>query len=248
MSTGGYPQRVMENTFSVSVIIPVYNSARYLRAALTSVLQQNYRPLEVLVIDDGSTDDCASVVEVMKDSVPDNDVGGVFIHYYHQTNQGPAVARNSGVARSTGEILAFLDADDWWQPQKLQRQVDLFNQQPGLGYVISHMQVLLESGTVWPVSLNQEHYQNQPVCFLPSALVVRRIVFDQVGPFDESYRYSDDTDWFLRAKEAAIPFAVVPEALVNKRIHETNLSRSPGMSQETLRAFHASMQRRRKSV
>jgi glycosyltransferase involved in cell wall biosynthesis len=239
---------VLENLSLVSVIIPVYNSASYLGAALISVLEQNYRPLEVIVIDDGSTDDCASVLEAVRASLPRSGGKDLSIYYSYQPNQGPAVARNRGIGLSKGDLLAFLDADDWWQPQKLQRQVDLFRQQPGLGYVISHMQVLLESGTAWPVSLNQDHYQNQPVCFLPSALLVRRDVFDQVGPFDESYRYSDDTDWFLRAKEFAIPFAVVPEVLVNKRIHETNLSRAPGMSQETLRAFHASMQRRRKSV
>jgi GT2 family glycosyltransferase len=93
--------------------------------------------------------------------------------------------------------------------------------------------------------LNQAHYQHDPPCHLPSALLVRRDIFAQVGSFDERYRYSDDTDWFLRAKDAGIPMAMVPEALVYKRIHCTNLSHTPAMTQETLRAFRSSVQRQR---
>lgn len=220
----------------VSVIIPVYNGACYLGAALASVMEQQAQPLEVIVIDDGSTDETAAVVAQWQQSA------AWPIHYRHQANAGPAAARNRGVSLAQGDLLAFLDADDWWHPAKLQRQVALLTETPTLGYVLSHMHVVQEAGIVWPV---QAHYQNEPPCFLPSALLVRQAVFEQVGPFDERYRYSDDADWFLRAKDAGILQAVVPAPLVYKRIHDSNLSHSPTMTQETLRAFHASVQRQR---
>lgn len=229
----------------VSIIIPAYNNAAYLEAALTSVIQQSYRPLEMIVVDDGSTDNTAVVVAQWQQQTAAH--SSPPLRYFYQANAGPAAARNRGVALANGSLLAFLDADDWWHPQKLQRQVDRLSQEPTLGYILSHMGVHLETATAWPVSLNQAHYQNEPPCILPSALVVRQTIFQQVGGFDERYRYSDDADWFLRAKDAAIPFAVLPEPLVYKRIHATNLSHTPAMAQETLRAFHASIQRQRQA-
>jgi glycosyltransferase involved in cell wall biosynthesis len=239
---------VTDNSGLVSVIIPVYNSAHYLGTALRSVFQQRYQPVEVIVINDGSTDDLGAVLAELQRQIP----GGYAAHsktsirYCEQPNAGPASARNRGVALANGSLLAFLDADDWWHPEKLQRQVDRLCQEPTLGYVLSHMAVHLETATAWPVSLNQAHYRNEPPCILPSALLVWRTIFEQVGNFDEHYRYSDDADWFLRAKDAAIPFAVLPERLVYKRIHATNLSHTPAMAQETLRAFHTSIQRQRR--
>ena len=229
----------------VSIIIPAYNNATYLEAALTSVIQQSYRPLEMIVVDDGSTDDTAVVVAQWQQQTAAH--SSPPLRYFYQANAGPAAARNRGVALANGSLLAFLDADDWWHPQKLQRQVERLTQEAALGYILSHMGVHLETATAWPVSLNQAHYQNEPPCILPSALVVRQTIFQQVGGFDERYRYSDDADWFLRAKDAAIPFAVLPEPLVYKRIHATNLSHTPAMAQETLRAFHTSIQRQRQA-
>jgi glycosyltransferase involved in cell wall biosynthesis len=144
-----------------------------------------------------------------------------------------------------GEVFAFLDADDWWHPEKLQRQMEKLAQEPTLGYVLCHMQVVQEADAPWPVTLNQRHYQHDPPCHLPSALVVRRQRFEQVGGFDARYRYSDDTDWFLRAKDAGIPMALLPQPLVYKRIHQSNLSHTPAMTQETLRALRASVLRQR---
>lgn len=233
----------------VSVIIPTYNSANYLGEALTSVLQQSYQPCEIIVIDDGSTDATPAVVAEFQQRLAQEtaDPEAVPLRYGHQANAGPATARNHGVRLAQGNLFAFLDADDWWHPQKLAHQVARLAAEPALGYVFSHMVVHLETASAWPVSLNQAHYQNEPPCILPSALLVRRAVFLQVGYFDEHYRYSDDTDWFLRAKDAAVPYAIVPKPLVYKRIHEQNLSHQPTMSHETMRAFHASVRRQQQA-
>lgn len=232
----------------ISVIIPTYNNAPYLSDALSSVYQQSYQPLEIIVIDDGSTDTTPTVVAEFPQRMSDGTAPSRadMLRYSYQPNAGPAAARNHGVRLAQGDMVAFLDADDWWHPRKLEQQMARLVVEPTLGYVLSHMQVHLETNTVWPVALNQAHYQNEPVCMLPSALLVRRRSFEQVGPFDEHYRYSDDADWFLRAKDAAIPYAIVPEPLVYKRIHTHNLSHKPAMAHETLRAFHASVQRQRR--
>lgn len=233
----------------ISVIIPTYNSAAYLGHALTSAWQQSYQPQEIIVVDDGSTDSTATVVAEIQQQMLDSAApfSAENLRYCHQPQAGPAAARNHGVRLAQGNLFAFLDADDWWHPHKLEQQVAQLRAEPTLGYVLSHMRVHLEAATAWPVSLNPAHYQNEPPCILPSALLVHRAIFQQVGQFDEHYHYSDDADWFLRAKDAAIPFAVLPEPLVYKRIHRRNLSHSPAMSQETLRAFHASIQRQRQA-
>ena len=110
----------------VSIIIPAYNNGAYLDAALTSVLQQHYRPLEMIVVDDGSTDDTPAVVAHWQQQHAVHN--SAQLHYCYQANGGPATARNRGVALANGSLLAFLDADDWWHPQKLQRQVDRLRQ------------------------------------------------------------------------------------------------------------------------
>lgn len=227
-----------DNSLLISVIIPVYNGERYLRQAIAGALGQQYRPLEIIVVDDGSLDGTAVVAASF----------GEAVHYVYQPNAGPGAARNRGVALAKGALFAFLDADDWWHPAKLERQMARLAQEPTLGYLLCHMQVVQEADAQWPVTLNQAHYQNEPPCHLPSALLVRRDIFAQVGSFDERYRYSDDTDWFLRAKDAGIPMAMVPEVLVYKRIHHTNLSHTPAMTQETLRAFRSSVQRQRQHI
>src|SRR5213078_156464 len=107
----------------VSVIIPVYNGARYLRAALESVFAQTYRPIEVIVVDDGSGDDSGVIAQ----SFPD-------VHFIHQENQGVAAARNHGFDAARGEFIAFLDQDDLWTPEKLKVQVNYLLNHPDVGY------------------------------------------------------------------------------------------------------------------
>ena len=102
--------------FLVSCIVPVYNGERYLREALDSILAQTYRPLEIIVADDGSADGTAGVVATFGDQV----------RYVRQHNQGPSSARNLGIRVPTGDFIAFLDADDLWHPEKLARQIARF--------------------------------------------------------------------------------------------------------------------------
>ena len=218
----------------VSAVISAYNSERFLAAALDSVFAQDYRPIEVIVVDDGSTDNTRSIAEAYDP-----------VQYIHQQNQGrPGATRNTGVRAATGELLAFLDADDLWLPRKLSTQVNYLLEHLEVGLLFTLMRVVLEEGVGWPRYLNRERHAGEPICYLPSAWMVRRAVFDTVGYFDSTYRTADDWDWILRTREAAIRAAVIPEILVEKRIHSSNLCYEV-TAVEHLALFRTSVQRKR---
>ena len=218
----------------VSVIIPVYNGGRYLAEAIKSVLDQNYRPIEIIVVDDGSTDGSADVARSFSESV----------HYFYQPNQGVAVARNTGIKSSSGDLIAFLDADDLWAQSKLSVQVDFLLMHPDIGYILGRQQNFLESGIDKPFWLRREHLLNDHVGFLPT-LMIRRRIFDRVGLFNPDYIISSDVEWFSRVKDACIPMMVVPEIVLYRRIHDTNLSYQLKPGDPTLlRALRASVHRK----
>jgi glycosyltransferase involved in cell wall biosynthesis len=123
----------------VSVIVPVYNGAQYLEAAITSIFAQDYRSIEVIVVDDGSIDDSAQVAKSFKD-----------IRYMFQQNSGPAAARNSGINSANGDFIAFLDSDDLWMPDKLSLQTNYLHNHPDIGLVFAHRRILIEHGVKKP--------------------------------------------------------------------------------------------------
>ena len=219
----------------VSVIIPVYNGARFLRAALESVFAQTYRPLEVIVIDDGSADDSGVIAQ----SFPE-------VRYIRQENQGVAAARNNGLKAARGEFFAFLDQDDLWTPEKLKLQLEHLLNNPELGYTLTHQQFFLEPGTTLPVWFRKELLTSVHTGWVLGTLVVRRTAFEQVGNFAVGYSAANDSDWFFRAKAAEIPMAIVPELLLRKRIHEANDSgRAKEILSELLKVVKSSLDRHR---
>ena len=117
----------------VSVIVPVYNGAQFIGEAIESVFVQNYDPLEIIIVDDGSTDETANIVKSYNN-----------MHYIYQPNQGVAAARNSGIENSMGKLIAFLDADDCWAPNKLNIQVDCLLKHPHIGYTLGRQKNFLE--------------------------------------------------------------------------------------------------------
>ena len=201
------------NTPLVSVIIPVYNGERFLSAALDSVFAQDYRPMEVIVVDDGSTDHTAEIVSNYTE-----------VRYLHQANQGPGAARNTGIAVAHGEFVAFLDADDIWLPKKLNTQMGYLLEHPQVGYVIARMHFILETGIEWPAHWDREHFLQDPPIFLPSALLVRKVILEQVGMFDQQLSTAEDRDWFARANHLNVPMAVIDSVLLHRRIHDRNIS------------------------
>jgi glycosyltransferase involved in cell wall biosynthesis len=195
----------------VSVIIPVYNGAKFIKEAIESIFKQNYDPMEIIVIDDGSTDDTSSIVQSFQD-----------IRYIRQDNLGCAAARNNGITESTGELLAFLDADDYWADNKLNIQVRCLLKHPHIGYTLGKQRNFLESGTDRPSWLRKELLLEEHTGFLPT-LVIHRRIFDMVGLFNTNFRISSDVEWFSRLADASISRMVVPEVVLYRRIHGSNL-------------------------
>ncbi len=218
-----------------SVIIPVYNGEAFLERALKSAFEQDYRPLEVIVIDDGSTDATARIAQ----SRPD-------VRYFYQPNRGHGTAKNAGIEKARGEFLAFLDADDWWTPNKLRVQIECLDAHPEIGYALSHMRVIVEPGIEAPAWIRPELLKQASPAMLPSALVVRRAVLSLVGGFDPAFRIGNDSDWFFRAQDLGIQRMILPEVLLYKGLHSSNDSNRVDISRgDMLRLIRASIRRKR---
>ncbi len=212
-STSGETAEAIVNTPLVSVIVPVYNGERFLAQTLLSLIEQQYRPLDLIVIDDGSTDGTAEIAR----SFPD-------VRYFHQPNQGVATARNTGLRAARGEYIAFLDADDLWQPNKLSLQVEYHRHHPEIDYSFVKLINFLEPGIEKPWWLRDDQLQVGQPDYSPVTMLARRSVFDRVGFFDTSFKVGEDTDWFSRAKDTGIKAAFLPDVCVRRRVHGGNLS------------------------
>lgn len=217
----------------VSVIIPVYNCERYLAQAIESVLAQTYQPTEVIIVDDGSTDSSSAIARSYKE-----------INYIYQCNQGVAAARNTGIAASQGQFIAFLDADDLWTPKKLEVQVTYLLKRPRVGYTIGRQQNFVdpESNSLTPAAISQLESEQLGL----ATLVARRAIFKQIGGFDASYRVASDFEWIIRAKDAGVTMTIVPEIVLHRRIHSSNMSyQIPARRANLLKMFKASIDRQR---
>jgi glycosyltransferase involved in cell wall biosynthesis len=206
---------------SVSVVIPTYNSATFLKDAIESVLGQTYSDFEIIVIDDGSTDDTEDVLRSF----------GERISYVKQENKGVSAARNHGIRLARAQYVAFLDADDLWVPQKLAEQIPLLDKDAGIGLVYSDWTIVSEQG----VSVSSFHSSRPPASghvfselietgfILTSGTVVRRSCLNEVGDFDESLSIAQDYDLWLRICYRW-KVGVVNKALVTKRSWNGSLS------------------------
>ena len=202
----------------VTCVIPVFNGERYLSATIESVLQQTGADLEIIVVDDGSTDGTRAVAERFGNSV----------HYVYQVNNGPASARNRGIEMASGEFIAFLDADDLWHPRKTQIQLARFAERPELMMCTAHMQNFLsEDKTPAGLRLDEQRLeQSQPG--IASTLVTRASLFDTVGVLDVQYKHRDIHDLMVRTMDRGFAVETLPDVLVQRRIHENNLSHNRG--------------------
>lgn len=217
----------------VSGIVPVFNGAREVTRALDSILAQAHRPLEVIVVDDGSTDETGAVIAAY----------GEHVRYIRQENAGPAAARNRGIRAARGELVAFLDQDDRWHPHKLAHQLAAFAANPSLDACVGHVESVWDDDT--PRQADQPRAGVVPG-YVTGTLLARRDVFDRVGLFDADLWFVDSLEWFSRATDAGITIAVLPEVLLYHRVHGGNLSRRGEDSRaEALRVIKRTLDRRR---
>jgi glycosyltransferase involved in cell wall biosynthesis len=228
------------NEFLISCIVPVYNCERYLGEALDSILTQSYRPLEVIVADDGSTDGTASVV-----------AGGYGdrVRYLFQTNAGPAAACNLGLSAAQGEFVAFLAADDLWHPQKLERQMACFEAKPELDLCVTRIQNFWVPELAEEAERLRDQRLAEPVPgYTVVTLLARRSLFETVGQFDSELQHGSDLEWFLRAAEHGAIMDMLPDVLVRRRLHDANRSRHLAANSRDafVRILKASLDRRRR--
>jgi glycosyltransferase involved in cell wall biosynthesis len=210
----------MTATPTISVIIPVYNGAHFLEDAVSSILTQAHRPLEIIVVDDGSTDAIDAVVT----SLP------VTVRFERQQNSGPSAARNLGISVATGSMLAFLDVDDLWPEGRLAMLLDQMLANPYIDVARGRAQMMKRdsaSSPFEPVGDPADSFPN----YIGAGLF-RRSAFETVGTFDEMMKYAEDTDWFMRADAAGINVLQLSDVTLQVRRHETNMTR--GQSAETL--------------
>ena len=217
----------------VDVIIPVYDGARFVRRAIQSALDQSFTgSVTVWCIDDASTDDSMKVLNTAADS----DSRVKVLH--NEGNCGVAATRNRGVRESSGEYIAFLDQDDEWWTDKLSSQVAAISSEPALGYVVGLQEISLDEGESPPGWTRPEWFERPQPGYLPSALLVRRTTFLEIGYFDETLaRGGDDTDWFARARRRGVPHRMLEVPVVTRYVHGGNASSSTRTNEELLAAI-----------
>lgn len=205
----------------VSVIIPTYNRARFVGEAIDSVLAQTYKDYEIIVVDDGSTD---NTQEVLKHY-------GHKIRYFRQENKGISAARNLALEKARGEYIAFLDDDDLWLPEKLEKQIDVLERNPDLAFVASETHVINGKGEIIDRFKrgkgDVETFENlRQQYFVPMlTTVVRRKCLDSVGGFNPSLPICQDHDLWLRLAKI-YKFRYIDVPLAKYRMHANNITKN----------------------
>ncbi len=218
----------------VSVIIPVFNGEHFIRDAVESIISQNYPALELIIVNDGSTDKTEEVIL----QIPYD------IRYFKQDNAGPASARNRGIRDASGEFIAFLDVDDLWPDNNLNFLIDELLQDPKTEVIHGYAQVMENN----PKSKNYE-YIGSPKESFPyyiGAAIYRRSVFEKVGLFDATLRFGEDQDWFNRARELNIRIKRIESVTLLVRRHGQNITHGKNIVElNVLRVFKKALDRKR---
>ena len=220
----------------VSCVLPAHDAAAHLPGAIENLLAQTYRPLEIVVADDGSTDETAEIAAAF----------GPPVRLVRQAEAGPAATRNLGLREARGELVAFLDPDDLWHPDKLAIQVGRLRARADLDCSVTHAELLFADPEDARRVAGQPRAGTVPG-YATTTLLARREAFERVGALDDSLWFADATDWFLRARAHGLAIELLPDALVLHRVHAANLTRrrAHDSEDEFLRVVKRSLDRRR---
>lgn len=216
----------------VSVIVPVYNGERYLAQAIESVLDQSYSPVEIIIVDDGSTDESAHVAQAYCSHV----------RCVHRANSNTANARNEGVQLAIGEYIAFLDQDDVWLPDKLSLQMAEFDALPQIEAVFGQVEQFRDS----PSNPAGEVVFLPMQGYAPSVMLIKKTAFLRIGPFDANLQIGEWVDWYARALDQKLIALPLAHLVTRRRIHTQNKGvRQRAARVEYARVLKASLDRRR---
>ncbi len=217
----------------VSAIVPCFNTGRYVAEALDSVLRQTHAAHEIIVVDDGSTDDSAEVVAGY----------GERVRYVRQANQGIGAARNHGLSLVTGDWVAFLDADDLWPADSLAARAAIIEAEPVIDFVFGLTEEFLNIdgnlGALTPA-------RAAPVAArVAGAALIRKRLFDELGGFDASLTLGETIDWIARMADAGAQVRAIDHLVLRRRVHDANTVRREVASQsDYLKVLRASLARR----
>ena len=230
--TGG-PGQVLR----ISVIVPCFNAEAYIGEALDSALAQSHSPHEIIVIDDGSTDQSARVI---------SNQFGSRVRYHHQTNKGIGSARNAGVRLADGNCIAFLDADDLWPQDSLGVRIAHLGETPAIhcvyGRTLAFVSPELEPAICAGLYCPSEAQAGRAA----GAMLLRKPIFDQIGYFDETLRLGETLDWVARFDEQGFSALAIEDIVLRRRIHMANTTiRERGQQSDYLKLIKASLDRRR---
>ncbi|MGB3071756.1 MAG: glycosyltransferase family A protein [Ottowia sp.] len=215
----------------VSVIVTCYNRQAYLAEALDSILAQRFTGYEIVLVDDGSTDDSARIAA----EYAERHRG--CLRYHHQPNQGAAAAKNSGVQLAAGRYLAFLDSDDIWTPEKLETQMRDAGSRPDIRIRYAHGRQFL-SPELAPDQRARLHCPEQPMpAPTTGTLLIERADFLRIGGFRSDLRVGIDIEWHLRARASGMAMATLPEVLLLRRVHPGN----SGFTERDARKQHSAI-------
>lgn len=220
----------MSEQYQVSVIVPVFNAERYIAEAIDSILAQSTPAMEIVTIDDGSSDNSATILKRY----------GSKLRYHYQANSGSSVARNNGVAMTRGQMLAFLDADDLWVARKLAIQLAAFRENPSLDLVWGHVVEFTGSPPLAGESVTPVPGHH------PGTMLIRRAVFDRVGGFSETYQQAEVLEWMTRLMQQDVNCLMLPDVLMYRRIHDANKGiANPGANLQYLQILKKHLDRKR---
>jgi glycosyltransferase involved in cell wall biosynthesis len=221
----------------VSVIVLMLNAERFLAEALDALEAQTYRPIEIVAVDGGSKDTSVSIAS-----------SRAAVSVFPQMSPGIAEGRNVGLDCSRGELVAFADADDICHPERIERQVKFLLGAGEPHGVLCRFRNFVDPTYPPPDWVNREIFLAERLGALPSlcTLLARRSVFAKVGRFRSQFEVGEDLDWFVRADDAGLAFSRMPDVLVDRRLHDSNMSSRPAGDHDfLLRIFRDSIVRKR---
>lgn len=203
---------LIDDSKLISIVIPVFNCERYLSDAIESVLRQSYKPIEIVVVDDGSADRSGEIAKGF----------GPSIRYVLQPHSGIAAARNKGISLSRGSFFAFLDADDIWTENKLMLQMEVFKENPDIDWVFGHVRQFISPDTA-AESGGKIHIPHEAMAgYVPSTMLLRKESFFRIGFFRDTWQVGEFIDWYLRAREQGLKSIMLNEIVLRRRIHDNN--------------------------
>lgn len=227
----------MKNTELVSIILPVLNCARYIEESIRSVLSQDYKNFELIIVCGNSDDRTSEIVKSFEN-----------IMHVEQIEEGIAQAFNQGIKKASGKFIAFQSGDDIWMEGKISSQVEFMTTNPDYGYTTTNFRYFLDKESKLPSGFKKELINKDLSGPTLESFLCRKNLFKEIGNFDTSFSSALDIEWFSRLNDNCIPGYSLPEVFLHKRIHNNNISLNEiSNNKQILNALRLSINKRKRN-